>query len=207
MIFAHDIFLNLHENYYDFFEWNKKDTIIHLRKIPIIKISSNDLNIIKNNNVILNENITKTYYKKADYFTKNKKENIIILSDNKMSIAINFNNKGNIIKKSSLILEDEENIFRKVNNIKEQNIILKITKHKIDSNLTRNEQDNKKYLQKNIKKLNHNKLIYLYYDCFNKCEKNIKIILDKIILEIKNNNFEIWNKCLNLMNLVYQQNR
>ena len=49
MIYIYDILLNFKNNFFDFFEWNKSDDIVHIRKIPIIKIKSEDLFNIKNN--------------------------------------------------------------------------------------------------------------------------------------------------------------
>ena len=124
MNFAHDIFLNLNKNYYDFFEWNKKDLILHFKKIPLIRINSKDLEIIKNNHVTIDLNYIKPYFNKAEYYAKKNRENIVILSDSKTSIAVKFNDKGNIIAKSSLIIEDEELVLKKVNKMTEEKMIL-----------------------------------------------------------------------------------
>ena len=34
MNFIYDIVLNFNKDYYDFFEWNKKDSVINIKKIP-----------------------------------------------------------------------------------------------------------------------------------------------------------------------------
>ena len=33
MNYIYDIYLNLNKNLYDFYEWNKSDNIIHIKKI------------------------------------------------------------------------------------------------------------------------------------------------------------------------------
>ena len=207
MNFAHDIFLNLNKNYYDFFEWNKKDLILHFKKIPLLKTNTKDIETIKNNDITLDANFIKTYFNKAEYYAKRNRENIVILSDNKTSIAVKFNNKGNIIAKSSLIIEDEELIFKKINKMTDEKIIYQTTEKSQDHFLTRYEQEKKFFLLKNLKKIDKNKLKYLYYDCFQKESNNDDETLNNILIEIKNNNLEIFNKCFNLIKLIYQQNK
>ena len=38
MTYIYDILLNFNEEYYEFYDWNKEDTIVHIKKIPIYKI-------------------------------------------------------------------------------------------------------------------------------------------------------------------------
>ena len=49
MNYIYDILINLQKNLYDFYEWNLSDDIMHVRKIPLIKIKTCDLLSIKNN--------------------------------------------------------------------------------------------------------------------------------------------------------------
>ena len=51
MNYIYDILLNFKEEYYDFYDWNKNDNIVHIRKIPILKIDTIDLYNIKNNKI------------------------------------------------------------------------------------------------------------------------------------------------------------
>ena len=37
----YDIVLNFNKEFLDFFEWDKHDILIHVRKIPIFKIKNN----------------------------------------------------------------------------------------------------------------------------------------------------------------------
>ena len=39
MNYIYDIYLNLNNILFDFFDWNKNDKIIHVRKIPIFKVN------------------------------------------------------------------------------------------------------------------------------------------------------------------------
>ena len=47
MTYIYDVTLNFNEVLYDFFEWNNNDNLIHVRKIPIFKVSNeNFLNML-----------------------------------------------------------------------------------------------------------------------------------------------------------------
>ena len=43
MNYVYDILLNFNEKFYDFYDWNVRDLIDHMRKIPIFKVSKNVL--------------------------------------------------------------------------------------------------------------------------------------------------------------------
>ena len=57
MINVYDILFNLidSERVYEFFEWNNKDDIEHIKKIPLIKVSSHFLDDCINNNIIVDK--------------------------------------------------------------------------------------------------------------------------------------------------------
>ena len=60
MEYIYDIVLNFQKTYYDFYEWNRADKIINIKKIPIYKIDVNDyLNIKKNEVTINRDTLTK----------------------------------------------------------------------------------------------------------------------------------------------------
>ena len=43
MTYIYDILLNFKEELIEFYDWNKNDNIIHIRKIPLLKISNGHL--------------------------------------------------------------------------------------------------------------------------------------------------------------------
>ena len=40
MNYIYDVYLNLNDTLYDFFDWNKNDKLMHIKKIPIIMVSN-----------------------------------------------------------------------------------------------------------------------------------------------------------------------
>ena len=51
MNYIYDIYLNFNNIPYDFFEWNKNDNLIHLKKIPIYKVKTEVFNLMYSNNI------------------------------------------------------------------------------------------------------------------------------------------------------------
>ena len=64
MNYIYDVLCNFQNVYYDFYDWNKTDDILRIRKIPIIKVNDEVYLDLKNNNVKVSydflENIKKT---------------------------------------------------------------------------------------------------------------------------------------------------
>lgn len=204
MTYIYDLFINLNNEYYEFFEWNKKDIIIHVKKMPLVKIDTFFLKAIIKNKVTLEKKFVDKYLKKAELYNSNTKKNYVVFSDSKTVCVVNFDDNGNILQKSSLIFEDEENVLKNTYKEKKSNFLFSITKTSTCDKLTRNEKDKKNFLIKNIKNISLNKLKFLYYDCFNKKSDNKNLIKEKILIEIENNNQDIWAKCFNLFSLIYQ---
>ena len=179
MNYIYDIVLNFNKKYYSFYEWNRKDNIINVKKIPLFLVDNECFNIIRD----------KTYT-----YTRSKLGPSLLISNEKEVIAIMFNENGNLIKRSSLTLDEEEEVLDEIVNNEIYNIpIIKHTKVNND-NVTRSIREKRDFLLKYISnEKNDINLKYLYYDYFEKDEDNIKDIKDKLIKEIKNN----WNKRLN----------
>lgn len=66
MNYIYDIFLNYNRNLYDIFEWNKDDKILHIRKIPVFLLSTNDLYNLINNRVVISKDLLTKLYKKTE---------------------------------------------------------------------------------------------------------------------------------------------
>ena len=109
-------------------------------------------------------------------------------------MALMFNENGNLLKRSSLTLDEEEEVLDEIGDDEVYCIpIIKHTKVKRD-NITRGVREKRDFLIKYINsEKNDINLKYLYYDYFEKDEEDTKVIRDTLIKEIKNN----WNKKFN----------
>ena len=211
MNYIYDIFLNLQPIPYDFYDWNKDDKIIHVKKIPAFKISNYDFKNIKNNIISVDKSFLKAINNKTFLFKNNQTSKIntsALFSNGKDIIAIKFNkNKINQLK-STLTIDDYQDIINIINKQKEIKINYKIVK-KIKPAIfkTRLEIENEKYIYNELKKIyNHNnykKLSYICLECFGKSEEDINKAVKKIKKEIikKNDNF---NKIITIFKTINQ---
>lgn len=174
MNYIYDILLNFNPKLYEIYEWEKKDNITHIRKIPLFKITSVDLYNILNNKVEIDIDFLTNLYKKTECFAKNKVLYInyaFLLTDGKEVVAIKSNGK-NIIGYSKLLYEEEAEVLEYSLSIKKIEIKYEvISKFKINF-ATRNENKIKNYIFKTLNKMvinnDEEKLNYIYLECFNK---------------------------------------
>lgn len=204
MIYIYDILLNFKDELYDFYDWNKNDNIIHIRKIPLIKIKEKALVNIKNNNVKFDEETLNQIKDKTEIFTpkiSKKIEYMTLLSDGNYVIGLQI--EGKKIKKSSLLIDEELDILEDVNNLDFMNINYKIINKGINNELkTRKQRETEKFIKKGINKIKNDeeKLKYLYYECFDKKEENKEKILHKMLNNI--NNLDVNKKIYNFLKLI-----
>ena len=173
MKYIYDIVLNFQENYYEFYEWKRKDKLKNISKIPLYRVESEDLLILKNNKV----KIDKQLLNQIKNDNKNYKKIICLVSNTKISIGLLFDETGLLLKRSSLIYEEED----EVNNYAKELDITPINyienKKKSNLNELRLEKEKKEITTSYIDNATDiNILKYLYYEYFNKECNNILTI-------------------------------
>ena len=178
MNYIYDIILNFNEQIYDFYEWNKSDSLTHIRKMPLLRINSKDLYNIENNFIKFSDELFNKIKDKTEIFAGRTIKNIdaCIFSDGTSVIAIKF--KNNKYYFSKLILEEEMEVTEVSTRMKENNIEYKIINKKENNLKTRKELEIEKYVKNELNKLEKNheeeKLKYLFFECFGKKEYDIK---------------------------------
>ena len=186
----YDLILNFQENYYEFYEWNNNDEMIHIKKISLMKITSQDYNNILNKKVKFDDNFLFNIFNKCEYYDNKKIQNIayaILLTDSYRVMAIILDMDGYVLKYSSLSLEDEEDII----DISDRLGCLKINYQILESknnefDKTREEIEIINFIKNDLLESYNNKkydkLKYLYYEYFSrekKKKKKIKTDLEK----------------------------
>ncbi len=173
MDYIYDIVLNFHSNYYDFYEWKKDDKIINVNKIPIYKISSKDYLNLKNNCVTIEKS------------TLSKESKMFLVTNGIEVMGLLIDNSGKILKRSSLIFEESDDILEDKESIKFIDIKYQINKSKNVNYESRVNKEKRKYIESYLKRIDLNKdeylLKYLYYDIYNQEEENINKIYKKLI--------------------------
>ena len=98
MLNVYDIVLNLLDGnrIYEPFEWSNKDNIEHIKKIPMVRISSNFLSDIILNNVTVNKDFLQSIYRLYisffAYFMYFIHTNKIFFCYNNMILKLNIKN-------------------------------------------------------------------------------------------------------------------
>ena len=173
MEYIYDIILNFQNEYYDFYEWLPTDNIINVKKIPIYKISYRDYLNIRNNEVTIEKN------------TLPKTNKMFLLTSGIEIIGIIIDNKGKVIKKSSLLFEEADDILEDKDELKVINIKYIINKRNNNKNISRINKEKKKYVDNYFKRIdkikNKYNLKYLYYDIYNIDEDNFDKIYNILI--------------------------
>lgn len=195
MIYIYDVLLNFNTSLIEFFEWEENDLIKYVKKLPIYKVSDDFLyNLVKNeikvSDDFLNEIKDKTLFEeKSEEF-----KYCSLLTNNKIVLGVLFNEFGNVLYLSRLLIEEEKEILTIANRLSLYHINYEICNfnNEISDNLTRKERNIKSNLLNKINDLYKNndyeKLSYLYYEYFNKIENNNDKIYNSLILSMDNFN-------------------
>lgn len=184
MIYIYDILLNLRQmdEGLEFYEWKEDDLIEHIKKVPLFKVSKTLIEDLFTNKLQLDITILPKIRNKAIcYFNGESKQipYLVLLSDGRKCFAIELDNKGNTLYKSSLLLDEEEEVLEMTEELVELPIGYKKTKIKNNKDqLTRFEKDNQKFLLRELEKIKDNKeeINYLYEEYF---DNNLTSIEDK----------------------------
>ena len=184
MIYIYDILLNLRQmdEGLEFYEWKEDDSIEHIKKVPLFKVSKTLIEDLFTNKLQLDITILPKIRNKAIcYFNGETKQipYLVLLSDGRKCFAIELDNKGNTLYKSSLLLDEEEEVLEMTEELVELPIGYKKTKIRNNKDqLTRFEKDNQKFLLRELEKIKDNKeeINYLYEEYF---DNNLTSIEDK----------------------------
>lgn len=187
MNYIYDILLNFNNEYYEFYDWNNDDKLTHIRKIPIFKVNDEVLKNIIFNEVIISDDLVKRIKSKTEVFSKNYIDILdyaCLLCNDKKVVAIKCNDKGRIIGKSDLLIDEHNEIIAVLDRYEDYNLDYKIINiNDINNFKTRKEIKMQRFILKEIDKQPTSKLEYLLYECNNEICNN----RDVIIRKIKNN--------------------
>ena len=167
MDYIYDIVLNFHESYYEFYEWKSTE------KIPIYKVSTKTYLDIKNNTTII------------DKETISRPNKIFLITNGIEVMGLLIDSTGKVLKKSSLIFEESDDILEDKDLIK--NITLKYTIIKSNNKLSisRLLEEKEAYLNNYFHKISPSKdeylLKYIYYDIYNEEESDTNKIYKELL--------------------------
>lgn len=193
MTYIYDVTLNFNEVLYDFFEWNNNDNLIHVRKIPIFKVSNDTfLNVLTYEVQLSDEILYKIKDKTDTYGKKTKSFTSCLIRNEDNIIALKFDDNGISKQISSIIIEEELDILEIRVSLTKSFEYKTLNKREFLTS-TRYDSVNRTYLQKQINSLNidndREKIKYLYFEYFGKYINDEKTALNKLKKEIIKDNY------------------
>lgn len=130
MNYIYDLMLNFNSSLIDFYEWEDTDKIINVSKIPIFRINSNLMDKILNSKIkISNEMLNKVCNKTKVIGERGIKYSFLV-SDLKRVIGLKFNNLGECLSYSSLLLDEEESVIDEVSTLEEENFSINVLENR-----------------------------------------------------------------------------
>lgn len=181
MNYIYDIVLNFQDNYYQFFEWNRTDKIKNISKIAVYHVRDQDLLDLTYNKITIDT----PFLDQLKEDNKKYKKLMCLVSNTTQTIGLLFSNEGKLLKRSSLLFEEETEVNDFVKDLKITEITYTQNEKNTPLNKLRIEIEKKDNLINYITENNDIlKLKYLYYEYFEKECDNINIIKKSLLKEI-----------------------
>lgn len=163
MNYIYDIVLNFQDNYYQFFEWNRTDKIKNISKIAVYHVHDQDLLDLTYNKITIDT----PFLDQLKEDNKKYKKLMCLVSNTTQTIGLLFSNEGKLLKRSSLLFEEETEVNDFVKDLKITEITYTQNEKNTPLNKLRIEIEKKDTLTQYIK--NTDDIItlkYLYYEYF-----------------------------------------
>ena len=208
MNYYYDILVNLEEDFYEFYEWEKNDPIIAIKKTPLFKVSHNVIVDFLTYDITLDEELTINLLEKT--ICKNKEKiNALLISDTKTSLFLEINDNGKVIFKSKLLVEDENNINEIVNALRETNLKYQVGKKVLKNNLLRQTIKEQKLILIELNGLKKNKDVdkcnYLYFELFHKIDDDYEQEINDMINFLDKGDVLMIHHLAHLIGITYEE--
>lgn len=180
MNYTYDIYLNFNKIPYDFFDWNKNDKLLHIKKIPTIKVNTELFKKIISSEFIIDKDLLLFINNKTELFSNKNNINGILFTNNEDIITVLFDNNGKSIKKSFLYIDEELDVLEEMKQLKEKEIKVTFIKSETNRIETRKQTIMKRFIKSELSKNDIDRLKYIYYECFGKILKSERKILNEL---------------------------
>ena len=178
MDYIYDIVLNFQNNYYEFYEWKSTDKIINVKKIVVYLVNNENYLNLKYNDVTIDRKILPKQIK------------MFLVTNGVEVMGLLLDTEGRIIKKSSLLIDEADDVLEEKETIK--SLPLKYIKNVAKTHIIYNRllEEKNKYIQNYFSNIDITKdeylLKYIYHDIYNIEEININKVYKELKDLIKN---------------------
>lgn len=209
MHYYYDVLANFDENYLEFYEWEKNDPFTFIKKVPFIRINNQDMLDLLTYKIRIESYWLEKYQEKTILKNNKEKPLILLFSSTKTSVLLEFDEKGEAIYRSKLLIEDENNCNEYAYSMKE----ISVPYEKLERLETRKEFrkaiEDKKIIKTELKMLkeknNLEKCQFIYYEWFGTLENDFNKMIKDCEKELeKDYNLKI-HQIAQLIKLTYKE--
>ncbi len=194
MNYAYDIILNLNNKLYDFFDWNDSDHVLHVKKIPLFRVSSKVIMDLTYYKVIVEKTFLQKIYRKTELYTKGYVNFLALFSDGANAIAIKFDKQGMILQRSKFLIDEDIEINNLASHLKLNSLNYQVIK--LDggqNNKTRMQQKCYNFVFNNVRKINNlSEIKYLNYELFSIKSDSKKVLVSNLKKQFDTNYLKIY---------------
>lgn len=208
MNYIYDVLVNFQNEVKEFYEWDKTDYILHLRKTPILKVKTSFLKHLFYNEIKVEKKLLEVIQNKTEFFNhkKNNYKFISVFTDSLTSIVVQFDEQGKILGRSLLQMEEDMEVLDISEHLKIQEFSYSIlTERSYNPFFTQNELKKQEFIHDMFNTLekdkNIEKLKYIYYDCFTEICENKEEIVKRFHKELQEKNIKVEEKLYSFFNL------
>lgn len=204
MSYVYDILANFNSCFFDFYDWNLDDDIVHIKKLPIIKVDSSFLHSVKYGDVRVSSDLLDKIYRRSDFFkvSKNKYSYVCCLCDGCEAFIVRFDSKGGVVGRSSMLIDEENEVIDICDGLDCLSFSIVVSSVEFDFFKTRHELSLNKYILNELDCMDSDKIKYLYFECFNEFESDLKKVTSRIVSEINNNFDSVYSKVFDFLKLI-----
>ena len=174
MIYVYDLLLNFQDTgrLVEFFFFFDQDVLEHIKKIPLFRINSIDMDNICYGTVKFDSTfLEKIKFKTLLYKKKKAITYAALFCDLNRAVVVEISKQGEVIAKSCLLLDEEGDVIDNSQDLEVFDVSYKVLKREDNFTfLTRSEEFQQRYLYQELKSLfeqrDVDKLTYLYEEVF-----------------------------------------
>lgn len=182
MSYIYDIVLNFNKLYYDFYEWRDSDDILNIRRIPAFRVDEKSYIDIKYNDVVVDKFFCDVIKDKCLSFSVDNSMLSCLISDGREVMGILLDDNGNVMGKSSLIFDEEEDVLTEIGNTEVHSINYEVRVYNDKRIYSRSVMEKFEYLKCFFNSNNSIDIYkYIYYDLYEKEENDITKIRDRLL--------------------------
>lgn len=213
MLYIYDILVNFMDGdrIYEFFEWDFKDVIEHIKKIPVIRVNDQTFLDFVQQDVRVDSSFLNSIKDKTCTY-KEVIPYAVLISNQERCYALEFNQYGDVLFKSSLLIDEEEEVIECSRKLEETMISYTVVKENtFHTVFTRKEEIGRNLLLREISSTyqakDYEKLNYLYEEAYGKDPLTIEEKYQRLLEDIENNFTSNLKKLIAIIQLSHKKKK